>query len=192
MDILAEKKKAIFESTLELIKENGFHGTPMSMVAKKACVACGTIYHYFDSKDTLIAELYAYVKKQMADAMFEGDDEQKEFKDRFYHLILSHCRFYIKHPNTLYFIEQYINSPYNNREPVKDNEQFQHRMWDFLKQGIDTGVLKPMNIHLLGILIHSHVVTTAKLYFSQRVKINEEDFPNIVQVIWDGVKNHSD
>ena len=38
-EIIAEKKKAIFESTLELVRENGFHGTPMSLVAKKAGVA---------------------------------------------------------------------------------------------------------------------------------------------------------
>src|SRR5690606_31556619 len=60
MDNVTDKKKAIFESTLELIKENGFHGTPMSLVAKNACVAAGTIYHYFKSKDELICELYAY------------------------------------------------------------------------------------------------------------------------------------
>jgi AcrR family transcriptional regulator len=57
-EIIAEKKKAIFESTLELVRENGFHGTPMSLVAKKAGVAAGTIYHYFESKDALIIALH--------------------------------------------------------------------------------------------------------------------------------------
>jgi AcrR family transcriptional regulator len=192
MDIIAEKKRAILNSTLELIKENGFHGTPMSLVAKKACVACGTIYHYFDSKDTLIVELYAYVRQQMADAMFEGDDEQKEYQERFFHFVISHCHFYISHPNALYFIEQYVNSPYNSRDPVKDDERFQHRMSSFLKMGIGTGILKTMDIRLMGILIHSLIVTTAKLFFSERIKMGEPQLQQVAQVIWDGVKKEQE
>ena len=48
------KRKAILKSTLELIKDNGFHGTPISLIAKNAGVASGTIYHYFPSKDAII------------------------------------------------------------------------------------------------------------------------------------------
>ena len=43
MDDIAQKKQAIFESTLELIKDHGFHGAPVSLVAKNAGVAAGTI-----------------------------------------------------------------------------------------------------------------------------------------------------
>ena len=49
-----DKRTAIFESTLALVREQGFHGTPMSQVAKKAGVAAGTLYLYFESKDHLI------------------------------------------------------------------------------------------------------------------------------------------
>lgn len=40
------KKEAIFESTLKLVDEGGFHGTPVSQIAAQAQVATGTIYHY--------------------------------------------------------------------------------------------------------------------------------------------------
>ena len=59
------KKEAILNSTLELIKDNGFHGTPISLIAKNAGVASGTIYHYFPSKDAIIMELHFRIKKDM-------------------------------------------------------------------------------------------------------------------------------
>ena len=46
---IPDKREAILKSTLELIKDNGFHGTPISLIAKNAGVASGTIYHYFPS-----------------------------------------------------------------------------------------------------------------------------------------------
>src|SRR5687768_16503726 len=99
MEIIAEKKKAILDSTLELIRQNGFHGTPMSLVAHKAGVACGTIYHYFDSKDRLITELYAYVKTMTENALLEGDQAEMAFEDRFFTFLTKHCHFYMKNPN---------------------------------------------------------------------------------------------
>ena len=63
MEQVTDKKQAIFDATLRLISENGFHGTAMSKVAKEANVSTGIIYHYFESKDDLIAELYRHAKK---------------------------------------------------------------------------------------------------------------------------------
>ncbi len=47
---IAAMKKAILKSTLKLVKNNGLHGTTVSLISKNAGVAAGTIYHYFPSK----------------------------------------------------------------------------------------------------------------------------------------------
>ncbi|MDD2501941.1 MAG: helix-turn-helix domain containing protein, partial [Geobacter sp.] len=53
-----DKRIAVIQATIELVAEYGFHGSPMSRVAKRAGVAAGTIYHYFESKDALIESSY--------------------------------------------------------------------------------------------------------------------------------------
>ncbi len=58
MERVDDKRAAILAATLRLISKNGFHGTAMSKVAKEAGVSAGIIYHYFDSKDELMDELY--------------------------------------------------------------------------------------------------------------------------------------
>ena len=62
MDQVEDKRASILSATLKLVSENGFHGTVMSKVAKAAGVSSGIIYHYFDSKDGLILELYKEIK----------------------------------------------------------------------------------------------------------------------------------
>ena len=60
-----EKREEIIGAALELIAEHGFHGAPMAMIAKKAKVAAGTIYRFFESKDDLINETFACLEGQM-------------------------------------------------------------------------------------------------------------------------------
>lgn len=189
MEIITDKKKAILESTLELIKENGFHGTPMSLVAKKAGVAAGTIYHYFDSKDTLICELHAVVKKQMLDAILQDDREGLDFQERFYFLWTNHFHFYIRHPDSLYFMEQYVNSPYNSRTTPHQDERFQSVVLNLFKVGVETGVLRPMNHLLLSSMVHGTIITAAKIHLSGRMHICGEELKQIFQIVWNGIKN---
>jgi AcrR family transcriptional regulator len=191
MEQITEKKKAIFESTLALVKENGFHGTPMSQVAKKAGVAAGTIYHHFDSKDTLIMELYAYLKNQMLSSLLKDDDAEMNYKDRFFNFFISHCLFYIGHPNALFFMEQFVNSPYSSRDPIQENDRFQQTFKDVIRTGVESRILKPIDYRILASLIHGAIVTTSKIHLCKKINIREDELKQITQVVWDGIRNQA-
>src|SRR5580765_893562 len=106
------KKECILKTTLELIKDNGFHGTPISMIAQRAGVASGTIYHYFPSKDAIIIELHHMIKKQIVAAMFNDGNTKKEYKQRFFEGWTNLCRYFISNPSALIFVQQFNSSPY--------------------------------------------------------------------------------
>ena len=55
--IRQEKKKQISDAALELFAENGFHGTSISQIAKKARISKGLIYNYFESKNEILEEI---------------------------------------------------------------------------------------------------------------------------------------
>lgn len=52
--IRTNRKAKIIETALELFATNGFHGTSISMIAKKAEISKGLMYNYFSSKEELI------------------------------------------------------------------------------------------------------------------------------------------
>src|SRR5689334_15289154 len=53
-----DKREAILAAALELFVERGFYGTAVPEIAERAGVGAGTIYRYFESKETLVNELY--------------------------------------------------------------------------------------------------------------------------------------
>jgi TetR/AcrR family transcriptional regulator, multidrug resistance operon repressor len=192
MTTITDKKLAIFESTLALIRENGFHGTPMSQIAKKAGVAAGTIYHHFDSKDTLILELYDYVVDQLLHSMLQADAEQMDYQERFFNFFISHCLFYIEHPNALFFMEQFVNSPYNNRPAVQDNERVQGSFKHLLRYGVDHHYLKPFDARIVGSLVLGCIVSAAKIHLCRKISLGQSELQQIAQMVWDGLKNPAD
>jgi AcrR family transcriptional regulator len=187
MEELAEKKRAILESTLELIKENGFHGTPMSLVAKQAGVAAGTIYHYFESKDELICELYSYVKERTGEALKAGDDAALTYQERFFAIWMGLFNFYIENPNVLRFFEQFVNSPYYAIKPEEQHDKFRNMILSFFNEGIEKGFIRPANPEILSVLLHGSSISTAKVYQHGKVRLGEEELKQIVQILWDGM-----
>ncbi|MFO0723220.1 MAG: TetR/AcrR family transcriptional regulator [Myxococcota bacterium] len=54
----ADRRKQILRAAIEVFAERGFHKTRISDIAKKAKVAYGLIYHYFDSKDHVLSTIF--------------------------------------------------------------------------------------------------------------------------------------
>ncbi len=52
----AERRLRVLAAAIELATEGGYDGVQMRTVADRAEVALGTVYHYFTSKDHLLAE----------------------------------------------------------------------------------------------------------------------------------------
>lgn len=175
---------------LQLVKENGFHGTPMSMVAKKAGVAAGTIYHYFESKEQLISELFCLVRKQMTAAIEKGSDESLPYQDRFFRIWMNLYRFYENNPDALWFFEQFVNSPYNTEKEEEGHDEFHNLMFRFFRNGVDEGFFRKVNPEILGILTHGSIITTAKMQRYGKIAIGETELQQIAQMLWEGMADH--
>ena len=181
---IANKKQAIFESTLALIKDHGFHGAPMSMVAKNAGVAAGTIYHYFESKERLICELYDYSKKLITAVIKSASTENDGYKEKFFQIWSGLFSFYVDRPNILIFFEQFVNSPYN---ADKYPHHFRGELYTFFSKGIKEGHLKAVKPEILLVLVHGSITSIAKLHLFGKVPLSKADLKRIAEISWDGI-----
>jgi len=189
----SEKKNKILESTLEIVREHGFHGCPMSAVAKKGGVAVGTIYHYFEGKDELIHELYHYVVDLIYQSALEGDDVSKSFKERYLDLWKNLVQLYCIKPAILIFFELYNNSSYYSSEIYSKENKFNRWLFDFFGEGLASGYLRPLNKEVLAILVLGNITTCAKvnLYHVNKFIDKEIDPGLIANIIWEGIKSEA-
>ena len=189
---LTDKIETIFKSTLQLIKENGFHGTPMSQIAKNSDVAIGTIYHYFPSKENLILELFKYSRKQLYQFIFDEIKEETPYKEQFYIVFKRFCAFHIEHNDVSGFLEQFYNSPYNEciRQQEISGSLEENKLMNLFMKGIDEKHIKDINVQILSSAYIGAAVSYSKTVIYGKVQFEVKQLDDLIDIIWNGVKQH--
>ena len=81
-----DKRNAILDAATRLFAERGLAGAPTSEISKRADVAEGTLFTYFETKDDLINSLYREIKLELADAMMSDFPRKKNVRTRLQHV----------------------------------------------------------------------------------------------------------
>ena len=71
-----DKRRLILDAAITVFARQGFHHCRVSDVADQAGVAYGLVYHYFDSKEEILNELFLERWQIMLDAIAEIDRRQ--------------------------------------------------------------------------------------------------------------------
>jgi AcrR family transcriptional regulator len=71
----ADKRRTILDAAIRVFAREGFHGARVSDVAEEAGVAYGLVYHYFDSKDEMLNELFTERWSLLLEAVRQADTE---------------------------------------------------------------------------------------------------------------------
>lgn len=192
---LTDKIESIFRHTLALIRENGFHGTPMSMIAKKSDVAIGTIYHYFPSKEKLILELYFYTKRKLNKYIFDDLNKVTSYKEQFSLGIQRFCAFQIQNMDEFSFLEQFYNSPFNEQAhemhfALKQCEE--NNLIDFLLKGMEINELQKLDVQIIAAAYIGAAVSFSKSVIYGQLKFNQEHLDQLIEIIWNGVKQNKE
>jgi AcrR family transcriptional regulator len=81
-----DKRSAILDAATRLFAERGLAAAPTSEISKRAGVAEGTLFTYFETKDDLINSLYREIKLELADAMMSDFPRKKNVRTRLRHV----------------------------------------------------------------------------------------------------------
>jgi AcrR family transcriptional regulator len=185
---MLEKQAAIYDATLKLVSERGFHNAPTSAIAQEAGVGVGTIYRYFANKEDLIDELYKRLKLQLAQAMLAGYSADLPLRERFRRIWINTARYYVDHPLETTFMEQYANSPFLKPETAGVHAEYFRPVYEFIANGIYEGILKDLPPEIFGSLTLEVAISLAKKHRDGAILLDEATLERSVDACWDAVK----
>ena len=88
-----EKRVEILKAALKVISVMGFEGAKMEDIAKEAGVGKGTIYEYFDSKNTMFTEMLRHCTEEFQEGLVKVLAEGENLVEKISNF--SKCRQYL-------------------------------------------------------------------------------------------------
>lgn len=104
-------REKILSTALRLFTRYGVDATPTSRISKEAGVSTGTLFHYFPDKNSLIAQLYVSIKKDLAEAIRSGYDSALPMKPRLEQCLRRYIEWGVANPEKVQFLDQFDNYP---------------------------------------------------------------------------------
>jgi AcrR family transcriptional regulator len=112
------KKEKILDVSLSLFSEKGYYHTTTNEIARTAGVSIGTLYSYFENRDTILLEILgrfherfgAATRKALADAELYKTDKKEWFRILITALIGEHERSakLIRELNAIYYVNPQV------------------------------------------------------------------------------------
>lgn len=173
----SEMKEAILDAALQLFSDEGYDNVTMRKIASKIEYSVGTLYLYFKNKDEIFFELHTigfnefYKRQQLVQSV---EDPLKRLSEHG----LAYIQFAIDNP--LYYDLMFISRiPAKTLKKKKDWESG-HRTYELLKlnikQAMDAGYLKNVNVDVAAFSLWSFVHGIASLYVRERLMMMPTEF----------------
>lgn len=188
----SEKREAIVQAALKLIAVHGFHGAPMSMIADMAGVGTGTIYVYFENKETLISAVYRYVENEIMGNVQASYSMSLPFRERFLYLSTVVLKYLTRNPIPCLFLEQFLSSPYGIR--VKKRFLGTAGEFDFFRmffqEGISGGQLKDLPLPVHVALAFGPVISLCRDHIMGHVTLDDSLILKSAEACWDAIQQN--
>ena len=186
---LQDKKEAIYRASIKLLHENGFHSTPMSLIAKEAHIAAGTIYIYYKNKEDLLNNLYLEIKKKYSASLMNGVSDSLPVKYAFEKVLRNAVNFEMQHVEEYSVMEQYRNSPFVKMETVEEGLKIFQPVMSLVEKVKREKIIKSLTTDVFFALFFSPAGEIAKAAMRNQDSLSEDTISATFQGCWDAIKN---
>lgn len=164
------KKELILRAAQELFARYGYAGTTMKMVAEKAGVASGLVFHYFDSKENLFMMAGSELIDSMTLVLHDKTQNSKNGCEALNTCVKAYLDFTIENEKTFPTIIRC--SPFSDDNPELDRKQIAAKFREFidmieafLRQGIEDGSIVDLPVTQTAFMIYANIVGAVRTRF---------------------------
>ncbi|HEX5150270.1 MAG TPA: TetR/AcrR family transcriptional regulator [Parafilimonas sp.] len=182
------KIERIYKATLKLVTATGLAGITMQAVAKEAKIATGTLYIYFENKESLIVALFHECIKNSQGIFFRNYDINAPFKVGFQTIWSNVLQHRISRFDESLFMEQCFHSPFIDEQTKIEAKKIFEPLRDLLVRGKKEHLIKDIDNFWLITFMIGNINEIAKRanYFNKKLSPDVK-YLNF-QLCWDGIK----
>jgi AcrR family transcriptional regulator len=187
------KREDILDAALTIVSRDGIQSLTMAKIQDRAGVGSGTMYNYFDSKETLLRALYQDAMKRMNDRVMGGLALSGDVKADFDALMRRFLDYSVESFDQFNFTDQYA---FFMRDalaagPAGGGPDSQPDLFAVSQQvltaGQAQGLIKNIDLALLQRIVSGIIVAVAASFYLGDFSPDDRSKAEIVAACWDAV-----
>lgn len=183
-----EKPSAILDAALELFAERGVHATNVPLIAERAGVAVGTLYHYFASKEAIANEVYRRCRREMAKAVYADLPVGVPPSERFRTLWQRAVAYATARPLAYRFLELHHHGAYLDDASHALDREVAFSAHDSMERGRLAGIFKPVHDEVLDAFIDGAIRHLVRAAQAGRVELTPEVVDQAAACCWQAIQ----
>lgn len=174
---------------MDLIVREGIAGLTMQKLARRAGIATGTLYIYFQNKEELFRKLYLHLRDRSRERFMRGYDPGEPFRIGLKRVWVNYLMHRVEHYRESYFLEQYYRSPYITEEHHQLSEALKHPVYEILQRGKQEMLIKPeVDDEMLFLAMIGFIRELANEHVTNQYELTNERIDLAFQLSWDMIK----
>jgi AcrR family transcriptional regulator len=182
-----KKVQLIYAATLTLVQDFGLSGITMSMIARQANLATGTVYLYFTNKEELIMKLFDHCIENYISGYFEGVEPKDAFDVNFRKVWMNLARVNIKYFDQMIFLEQCFHSPFIPEDIRIVNKAKFKPLYNLLEKAKKDKYIKDIDTALLISSVRGPIREMVKQANYSGKKLTAATLEKMFNVCWSGI-----
>lgn len=146
-----EHKQEILETALKLFSERGFHNVSMQEIAEESEFSVGTLYNFFESKESLFGALMKSCAHRVSEILMPILDAQADEREKVSNYVKAHKQIIEDHaPAIRLYLSQDIPLVLTVRHDVEPKtnamrDEIRQKLSNIFKSGIRKGIFKDID-----------------------------------------------
>ena len=178
------KKQQILEAAVRLFVERGLQGSSMVLVAKKAKVATGSVYNYFEGKEHLINECFLHVKQREVEFLLEHYRPENSYEQRFRDVYTATIRFMLDNCPYFRFTHLYAFSPIILEETREKLHPLYEPFIKLYEEAYEAGIIRSPEVLEQHLPIYGGFSYLMHYYYVNQQEITEDIISSMVDFAW--------
>jgi len=187
-------QKAVLQTTLQLISEKDLQATSMALISQMSGVSTGSIYHYFQSKEDIINELYKAIVQFNGEVVLKDFYSSEAIQERFKRTWENVIRFNMNYSKGFQFIEQYSFSPYIGEAAKQEacKGGWCGPLSQLYAEAIEQQLFIDLEPRLMVQMHFGSVVYLTKAYFQKYIDLPDDTIQIVIHSFWNAVSKKQD
>lgn len=140
-----QTRRRILAAAMSLFRDHGFEQSTMRDIAKKAEMALGGAYYYFDSKDAIVMAFYELAQIELAALIEAGLANKRELKQRLSAVISAKFQYFRPNRSLLSALSTHIDPKHPLSPFSRETTIIRERDIGFMAEAIEGSSLKVAN-----------------------------------------------